>query len=400
MKVLHVIPSVSERSGGPGQAIIPMCGSLSAQGIEVLLAATDDGLPAQNSPGGPKRGAITRYKNLPAIFFPVQLGASFKYSRPFANWLDEHVADHDVVHIHAVFNHACIAAARACSKKNVPYIVRPLGTLDPWSMKQKSLKKKLFWKAGVKTMLTNAAAIHYTTKGEQQAVEDSLGLNHGMVVPLGVDKPTTPAPDAVAKLAERFSALLDHPYVLVLSRLHPKKGLDVLIDAFVSLTKRAEFRHWRLVLAGEGPNDYVASLKRMVAEHEANELVIFPGWLEGEHKEAALRNASLLALASHRENFGLCVMESLACGVPVLISPQVDLAPEVEAAGAGWIASVQKESIERALTQALSSDAERERRGRSGRSLAEKYSWDEIGSKLGTAYNSILHLSKARCISE
>jgi glycosyltransferase involved in cell wall biosynthesis len=388
MKVLHVIPSVSERSGGPGQAIVPMCGSLSAQGIEVLLAATDDGLPAQNSPGGPKRGAVTRYKNLPAIFFPVQLGASFKYSRPFAQWLDEHVADHDVVHIHAIFNHACIAAARACSKKGVPYIVRPLGTLDPWSMKQKSFKKKLFWKAGVKTMLTGAAAIHYTTKGEQEAVENSLGLNHGVVVPLGVDKPTTPAPDAVAKLAERFSALLDHPYVLVLSRLHPKKALDVLIDAFVSLTKRAEFRQWRLVLAGEGPDDYVASLKRMVAERDADELVIFPGWLDGEHKEAALRNASLLALASHQENFGLCVMESLACGVPVLISPHVDLAPEIEAAGAGWVADVNKPDILAKLTEALGSDNERSRRGEAGKTLSNKFSWEMIGCQLREMYTA------------
>src|SRR6185503_21161391 len=126
----------------------------------------------------------------------------------------------------------------------------------------------------------------------------------------------------------------------------------------VSLTKRAEFRQWRLVLAGEGPDDYVASLKRMVAERDADELVIFPGWLDGEHKEAALRNASLLALASHQENFGLCVMESLACGVPVLISPHVDLAPEVAAAGAGWIVPVNKESMEEALVEALQSDSE------------------------------------------
>jgi glycosyltransferase involved in cell wall biosynthesis len=389
MKVLHVIPSVSERSGGPGQAIVPMCGALRAQGVEVLLAATDDGLPAQNTPGGPKRGAVTRYKNLPAIFFPVQLGTSFKYSRPFALWLDEHVADYDVVHIHAIFNHSCIAAARACTKKSVPYIVRPLGTLDPWSMGQKSFKKKLFWKAGVKTMLTGAAAIHYTTKGEQEAVEGSLGLNHGVVVPLGVEQPKTPALEAVAKLAERFPALLDHPYVLVLSRLHPKKALEVLIEAFVSLTKRPEFRRWRLVLAGEGPSDYVASLKRIVAELEANDLVVFPGWLEGEHKEATLRNASLLALTSYQENFGLCVMEALAARVPVLISPHVNLADEVERARAGWIADVNKTDIERGLIEALGSQAERLTRAEAGQALAQKFSWKNVASQLGDIYLSI-----------
>jgi len=393
--VLHVIPSVSERSGGPGQAIIPMCGSLAAKGIEVLLASTDDDLPPQNRPGGPKRGAITRYKNLPAIFFPIQLGASFKYSRPFAQWLNEHVSDYELVHIHAIFNHSSIAAARACRAKAIPYVVRPLGTLDPWSMKQKSLRKKVFWNAGVKAMLTSAAAIHYTTQGEQQAVESSLGLNHGVVVPLGVEKPKTPGPEAVMQLASRFPALLDHPYVLVLSRLHPKKALEVLVEAFVSLIKRQEFRNWRLVLAGEGPAEYVASLKRLVREHGAPESVIFPGWLEGEYKEAALRNASLLALPSYHENFGLCVMESLACGVPVLISPHVNLAPEILGAQAGWIATVDKDSLEAALSEALRSDAELRRRGEAGLRLASSFDWSVVATTLQELYASVLQGTNA-----
>jgi glycosyltransferase involved in cell wall biosynthesis len=390
MKVLHVIPSVSERSGGPGQAIIPMCGSLAAKGVDVLLASTDDDLPAQNRPGGPKRGAITRYKNLPAIFFPVQLGASFKYSRPFAQWLNGHVSDFDLVHIHAIFNHSSIAAAHACRVKAIPYIVRPLGTLDPWSMRQKSLRKTVFWNAGVKTMLSSAAAIHYTTEGEQQAVESSLGLNHGVVVPLGVEQPSASGPEAVMKLAARFPALLDHPYVLVLSRLHPKKALEVLVEAFLSLTKRQEFRNWRLVLAGDGPVDYVASLKGLVDEHGANGLVVFPGWLEGEYKEAALRNASLLALPSYHENFGLCVMESLACGVPVLVSPHVNLAPEILEAQAGWIAAVDKDSLEAALSQALGSDAELRRRGEAGLRLSTCFDWSVVATRLTELYGSVL----------
>src|SRR2546421_7019062 len=135
MKVLHVIPSVSEHSGGPGQAIIPMCRALRDKGVDVLLATTDAGMPDT------RQKAEGTGKEVPTIFFPVQLGQSLKYSRPFAKWLYESVSDFDVVHIHAVFNHACVAAARACREKGVPYIVRPLGTLDPWSMKQKRDRK-------------------------------------------------------------------------------------------------------------------------------------------------------------------------------------------------------------------------------------------------------------------
>ncbi len=318
-------------------------------------------------------------------------------------WLNEHVSDYDLVHIHAVFNHSCIAAARACREQRVPYIVRPLGTLDPWSLKQKSLRKKAFWHAGIKTMLTGAAAIHYTTKGEQQAVENSLSLNHGVVVPLGVDVTARPEPAALAtaegmggKLAERFPELRQRPYVLVLSRLHPKKALEVLLAAFLSLIKRPEFREWRLVLAGEGPAAYVAALKRMVEEHEAAEFVVFPGWLDGEQKEAALGNARLLALPSHHENFGLCVMESMACGIPVLVSPQVNLAPEIEAARAGWIAEVEKDALEQALMEALGSETERERRGAAGLALANNFAWPVVATRLAALYASIVKSQSGR----
>src|SRR3977135_4493328 len=111
MKVLHVIPSVSERSGGPGQAIIPMCRSLQEQGTEVTIATTDARFRKQ-----PSLGAIPIHKGVPTIFFPLQWGESFKYSKPLAAWLDANVDQFDVVHIHAVFNHACLAAAAACRK--------------------------------------------------------------------------------------------------------------------------------------------------------------------------------------------------------------------------------------------------------------------------------------------
>src|SRR5258705_11078054 len=140
MRVLHVNPSVAERSGGPGQAISPMCRSLQEQGIEVLIASTNAGISDDQI----STGVQVSYKGVPAIFFPAQLGDSFKYSKPLRVWLDAKVKDFDIVHIHAVFNHACVTAARACRNHDVPYVVRPLGSLDPWSMKQKPLRKMLY----------------------------------------------------------------------------------------------------------------------------------------------------------------------------------------------------------------------------------------------------------------
>jgi glycosyltransferase involved in cell wall biosynthesis len=103
-----------------------------------------------------------------------------------------------------------------------------------------------------------------------------------------------------------------------------------------------------------------------------------------------LRDASLLALPSHHENFGLCVMESLACGVPVLISPHVNLAPEIKAASAGWIAEVNVAAIEQALAVAFSSEEERLTRGRNGKQLAVNYAWGNIAHQLCEVYSEII----------
>ena len=376
-----------------------MCRALRAQGLDLLLATTDDGVSSSefrvssSQPKATQHSALSTqhlFNGVPTIFFPAQLGASFKYSRPFAQWLETNVAAYDLVHIHAVFNHACIAAARACSRQAVPYIIRPLGTLDPWSMNQKSWRKKVFWYGGVKGLLASAAAVHYTAKAEQTATEQSLGLNHGVVVPLGVEFTEKPEPASRNVLVQKLPALGERSYVLVLSRLLPTKGLDPLLEGFLSLVKQEDFAEWRLVLAGEGPPEYVAKLKLMVAAANAFEEVLFPGWLEGKEKEAALDNASLLALPSHHENFGLCVMEALACGVPVLVSPQVNLAAEIELAGAGWVVEIEKEALQAVLASALSSEGERSRRGTAGRTLARLFDWSAVATKLADLYSSIL----------
>jgi glycosyltransferase involved in cell wall biosynthesis len=203
-------------------------------------------------------------------------------------------------------------------------------------------------------------------------------MNHGTVIPLGVEVTVS---NSVAK---------SDPYVLVLSRLHPKKRLDVLIDALLSLVQKLEFAEWRLVIAGDGPSEYVSMLK---AKARADERITFTGWLDGEEKNAVLSGASLLVLPSHQENFGLCVMEALAQSVPVLVSPNVNLAPEIAAANAGWIASIEKTALEEKLAEALSNREELTKRGRAGLKLAEKYSWENSAHELVDLYRTVIQRS-------
>ena len=381
MRVLHVIPSVAERSGGPAIAIVPMCRALKQEGIEVMLVSTSAGVDHDES--------LYEYKGIPAKFFPIQLGGSFKYSRPLSSWLSANIEQFDVAHIHAVFNHSSIAAAHVCRKAGVPYIVRPLGTLEPWSMTQKSLRKRVFWQVSGKGMLRRAAAVHYTTDAEKLSTERLLGLNHGKVIALGIE---TTASASHAKLEQHFPELASEPYMLVLSRLHPKKGLDVLIDAFLALVQVEKFAHWRLVIAGDGPEAYVLKLKAMAGSSAQRDRIVFTGWLDGEEKDAVLGGASLLVLPSHQENFGLCVMEALSHSVPVLVSPHVNLAEEIVLANAGWIATVDKDALISRLAEALGDEEERVRRGLAGKQLSQKYSWDTAAKSLIDLYKQVVTL--------
>jgi glycosyltransferase involved in cell wall biosynthesis len=394
LKILHVIPAVAPRYGGPSQAIFTMCRALQAQGVEVLIATT-------NADGGVELpvtlGEKVVYQDTPAIFFDRQWSEALKYSRPLALWLERNVKFFDLAHIHAVFSHACVSAAKACRKNGVPYVVRPLGTLDPWSLKQKSVRKRLFWRLGVKKMLRGAAAIHYTSDEERRLAEAGLGLSGGIVIPNGLDLSFVNHTGQTGRRADWPEEPLDAPqseigrtpYVLALSRIHPKKGFELLIESFAMLRKQRRFGDWSLVFAGAGDEEYINRLKDLARQRGLDGAARFIGWLDGARKHAALEGASLLAMPSYQENFGISLIEAMACGVPVLVSPHVNLAPDIGRAGAGWIAELNQEKLAGALAEALENAEERKRRGAKARALAQTFAAPLVAKNLVNLYQSL-----------
>jgi glycosyltransferase involved in cell wall biosynthesis len=379
MHVLHVIPSIAPRYGGPSSAVVGMSNALQHVGVAVQIATTDaDGPTRLRVP----HGTNVEWAGVPTVFFPRQWSESFKYSRPLAGWLTDHVAGFDVVHIHAVFSHACLAAATACRRRRVPYVVRPLGTLDPWSLQQKTVKKQVLWHLGVRSMLEQAAAIHYTTLSEKRLAESALQLERGVVVPLGVDE----------ALFDASGPRCEPPYVLVLGRLHPKKGIEAFVDVFLEVTERLP--RWKLMIAGDGEADYVTQLRARVESIDSNHRVVFSGWLQGHAKADALRGAALLALPSHQENFGLVVAEALACGTPVMVSTHVNLADEIAAAHAGWVVPLDAEAQRQTLKNILDDEAERERRGQAGRELATaRFRWQSVADEVSRLYQTLAEVA-------
>lgn len=377
MNVLHVIPAVAKRYGGPSTAVLDMCRALQGQGVDVTIACTDaDGDERLEVPIGipiPHHGVQT-------IFFPRVASEAFKYSPSLASWLSAHAGDFDVVHIHAVMSHACLAATQACRAAGVPYVLRTLGTLDEWSLAQKSFKKRVFMELWGRTMLSGAATVHATSTEEQSSLRSRWNVGRAIVIPLGVADAAFAGPPAEPAAP---------PYVATMSRLHQVKGLDLLIDAFARATADPSLRDWRLVIAGDGAPGYVASLTARARESSAAARITFPGWLDGERKLALLRGAALQALPSHHENFGMAVTEALAAGVPCLVSRAVHLAPWIEDARAGWLTTLDRPTLEATLREALADPEERRRRGLAARQLAGRWRWSAVAQELVALYGTV-----------
>ena len=250
-----------------------MCRALADCGVDVTLVTTDaDGngrLPVT-------LGRETDWRGVKTIFFERQWTESFKYSAPLARWLNEHVADFDLLHIHGVLSHAPLAAARACQRAQVPYVVRPLGTLDPWSLAQKALKKRLLLSVAGVGMLRGASAIHCTSDEERRAVESELNVTSAVTIPLGVEAEFLTAPPIPA--AERDAN------VLVVSRLHPVKNLEAFIDAFADALAAAESvpggRRWTLTIAGSGDAGTSGGCGASCSIESSSSKVSFAGWVD------------------------------------------------------------------------------------------------------------------------
>jgi glycosyltransferase involved in cell wall biosynthesis len=174
-----------------------------------------------------------------------------------------------------------------------------------------------------------------------------------------------------------------------MSRLDPKKSLDLLIDAFHQVAV-GPLSHWRLVIAGSGPDEVVSALGKRVVSGPASNRIALVGWVDGEQKRTLLAGASLFASPSAQENFGLSIVEAMASGVPVVLTPGVNLADEVTSAEAGWVVPRTREALAGVLATALGDGEARGRRARAARGLAERFRWSDGVARLIALYESVL----------
>ncbi len=386
MKITHVVPYMHPNAGGPPVVVDRICRRLAARGHSVRVVTTD--ALAGNEQGWEQAYADGGYRL--EVYRTTGTGA-FAYSPGLAPAVRAAVADSDLVHLHTVWTYPTLRAAWACRTRRVPYLVMPHGMLDPNSVRRKRVKKWLYAKAVEGPNLRRAAGLICTHAEEERLARLSVaGLPHGWIVPLAADEP----PNASrAQLAEEFFThyrnLAGTRIVLFLGRLHPKKGLDLLLPAFAALARRVPDA--RLVLVGPGEPDYVADLSARASASGISDRVAFLGPLTGREKWAAFSAATVFALPSYQENFAITVVEAMSAGTPVLLSRRVNIWPEVEIARAGVISELDSARIADNLVKIVGNNEFVDLLGRNARAFVQQtYNWDRTTDATEIAYRSVL----------
>ncbi len=393
MRILQIVPALSLVYGGPSQMVRSLAAALAAQGLEVTVLTTDaDGDAGQpplevplNQPV-PMAGYQVRY-------FRCSPFRRYKFSLGLLLWLARHGREYDLAHIHALFSPVSTAAAMVCRWRGLPYLLRPLGTLDPADLQKKPRLKQLYgrWLEGPN--LAGAAGVHFTSEQEAKISERFGATTRDVIVPLGVDLPSLPE---AGTARQQWGIPADVPLLLFMSRLDPKKGFDLLLPALEQLA--AEGLPFHFVLAGANPQDpaYEQQIQAQVLGASWRSQATVTGFVSGDTKLALLRAADLFVLPSYYENFGIAVAEAMLAGLPVVISNQVHIWESVAAAAAGWVvacdphqrgAAPAREALTAQLRLALQDAPERARRGAQAQALARsQYSWPAIAQQLATVY--------------
>jgi glycosyltransferase involved in cell wall biosynthesis len=403
MRILHIIPSLSQHSGGPPQVAMNLVKALRDEGVGAEIVTTNHDLPAPLDVPLQSRIEYAFSTNqtqmnasIPVWFLPYDPPAlkEFIFSRALTGWLWNHISNYDILDNHYLFSYAPTCAAMIARRKKIPYTVRTMGQLAPWSLEQSRLKKQIYSFFLERHTLNHAAAIHCTTPAEAEDVKHFGIKTPQITLPLGVHTPPEYA-DAKTRIQELYKIKADIPIILFLSRLHYKKRPELLIEALFQLKERGKVFH--LILAGSGTPEYIATLKEKICALQLENCVSLVGFTAGYEKDILLQGADLFVLPSYSENFGIAVAEALAAGLPVIVTPGVQISADIRDAKAGLVVENTLEDLTAALEQLLSSQALRLELGNNGYQLAlNTYSWPAIAKQLIAAYEGILKQSACR----
>jgi glycosyltransferase involved in cell wall biosynthesis len=394
MRLLQIVPSISLVYGGPSQMVMGLSQALAKQGAEVTVLTTDSNGDVGQLPLDVPLDRPVQQDGYQIRYFRCSPFRRYKFSLGLLQWLANHAHEYDLAHIHALFSPVSTAAATVARYQQLPYILRPLGTLDPADLQKKRQLKRIYANLLERPNLAGAAAVHFTSLQEAKVSERFGVTTNDWVFPLGVSVPEGVETESVRR---EFGIPDDRPILLFMSRIDPKKGLNLLLPALKQLV--AEGIQFHFVLAGSNPQDpeYESQIRAEIADSPVAALTTVTGFISGQAKTALLKAANLFVLPSYYENFGIAVAEAMAAGVPVVVSDQVHICQEIQQAKAGWVVPCEVEALATALRTALQDADDRKYRGTQAKEYTlNHYSWDAIAQQMIQAYQQILDTKTIR----
>ena len=389
LKILMLTGSMDALAGGPPRVIAGSAVALARRGHRVDVVGLCD----------PDITAKMVFSSFPDLredgisleLFPRTGPRILGRSRAMSAALQTRILNYDAVHVHGIWEQSLAESCAMARRAGVATFVSAHGMLDSWSMNQSWLKKQLALRfLGTGAMLVGANAIVYGTEDEMQESQPSAPGSVGVVVPNGIETAalTTAALPTATLLDQRFPALADwRRTILYFSRIHPKKGLDLLVDSFIELAP--SYSGTGLLIAGIAQDKaYEAEIRARIAGSTVADRVVMTTDLTGQEARVVFRRADIFALPSHQEGLSIAILEAMSLGKALLISDRCHL-PEVAGAwGCGLVAGDNREAISASLQHLLRLPHSeiREMGARGRRAILANFSWDVIVRRLETLY--------------
>jgi glycosyltransferase involved in cell wall biosynthesis len=382
-RIIHAVPSIAEEASGPSYSVVRLCETLQKNNqFEVSLASLSDKSIARVTAGN---GGFSHE------IFPFSAGLKkLSRSKEMHRWLvhEARSASNLVIHSHGLWLMPNVYPGWVAHKYDIPLVVSPRGTMSEWAMRSGSSAKKIFWPLVQKPSLKATSCFHATAYSEYEDIR-RLGFTQPVaIIPNGID-----IPEIACRASDEIHTLL------FLGRVHPKKGVDILLSAWQRIQQG--FPGWRLRIVGPDNMGYLAEMRRLSAQFDL-ERVEFSGGVYGDEKWRAYAAADLFVLPTHSENFGLAVAEALASGCPAIVSKGAPWGG-LETHDAGWWVDIGVDPLVKCLEKALAlTTDERFSMGQRGKEwMKREYSWPCVAEQMELTYQWILgRAAKPDCVLE
>ena len=396
MRIVHVIGSLDPSLGGPPMVVGRLAAAQAQLGAKMHIVAYD--CPNQEEAIATYQKTIPDFDRITLEMIPLPDRREWYSGKQALSKITELLtgSPKTVVHLHGVWETILRQGAKAARSHKAPYIIAPHGMLHPWSMYQSKWKKKVALKLGYRKMLKSATAIHALNHDEAKHIQKMGFTQSCQIIPNGVfldEIQPLPAPGSYVRQTPKLQG---KPYILFLSRLHYKKGLDRLLSAFNQIA--GKYEQVQLVIAGPD-GGYEQTLKNQISKLNIASRVHLVGSLWDKSKYAAMQDAVCFCLPSRQEGFSVAITEALAVGVPAVISDACCF-DEVAHAHAGYVVTMSDDkpqesitSLANALECVLASQPNHAMRQAGRKLIAAHYTWPVIAKQSLQVYEQMIGTS-------